>query len=45
MGYNNVHGFYIQVSRGQSHLSTISLYSSPNLKKCRTLYYSRTQST
>ena len=44
VGYNNVHGFFIQVSRGQSHLVP-SLCSPPNIEKCRALHYFRAEGT
>jgi DNA mismatch repair ATPase MutS len=39
VGYNAVHGYYIQISRGQSHLRR-SLRASPDAEKRRTLHYS-----
>ena len=40
VGYNAVHGYYIQISRGQSHLAPINYVRRQTLKKCRTLHYS-----
>lgn len=39
-GYNAVHGYYIQISRGQSHLAPINYVRRQTLEKCRTLHYS-----
>lgn len=39
VGYNAVHGYYIQVSRGQSLPHANSLCSSPNAEKRGALHY------
>ena len=42
VGYNAVHGYYIQISRGQSH-GPDSLRSPPDAEKCRALHYTRAE--
>ncbi len=41
VGFNAVHGYYIQISRGQSHLAPINYMRRQTLKKRRALHYSR----
>ncbi len=41
VGYNRVHGYYIEISRAQSHAVTGSLYSPADPEKYRALYYCR----
>lgn len=43
VGFNAVHGYYIQISRGQSHLAPINYVRRQTLKKRRTLHYSGTE--
>lgn len=41
VGFNAVHGYYIQISRGQSHLAPINYMRRQTLKKRRALHHSR----
>ena len=40
IGFNAVHGYYIQISQGQAHKAPIHYVRRQNFKKCRTLHYS-----
>ncbi|GAB7269313.1 hypothetical protein DZS_07060 [Dickeya ananatis] len=43
VGFNGVHGYYIQVSRGQSHLVPMNYVRRQTLKKRRALHHSRAE--
>lgn len=44
VGYNRVHGFYIEISRLQAEQAPVDYIRRQTLKKCRTFYHTRIES-